>query len=228
VGLIQDVLDGIGPSDTALTYSAALPVPPDYNPVLGFDPADYTHLGATTGSVYDDSHATLTVRGIHQAASVAVAESALKQALPFPFGILAAAGLESTMSGIVLLTDKFLITSATEPRAARAAMVMSFNQPSVYSAGMRPYVFRYAGHVLINQLDGDGRNRFYAFYRKYLRASAGLVGRDRRAFPWLVELKYRDMLRTGYVSDLGLSINALDPSKGDMNFTMFVVADSFV
>ena len=107
-------------------------------------------------------------------------------------------------------------------------MMMSFNQPTVYSAGMQPYVFRYSGTVLINKLDGDGRNAFFKIYKQYLRASAGLVGEQRRSVPWIVDLAYRDAVRSGYVLDMTMSINALEPTKADLTFSLYVISDHFI
>jgi len=232
MGSIDDVLSGTGPDDTDLTQGPQVSSSDDYEIVLGYDPADYRHLGAAMGAEYDKVPATLVVRDIGDAATaqegiIDAASTALAQVLPFPLGLVANAGLEIALSPIVFITDKLILTSAVEPRSARSAMVMSFNQPTVYTSGMQPYIFRYAGHVLINELDGDGRNQFYAAYREYLRASASLVGAERQTMPWVVELTFRDMFRAGYVVDLSMSINAAEPSKADISFTLFVIDDRF-
>jgi hypothetical protein len=231
MGSIDDVLTGSGPGDTGLTQGPSpQPAPLESGVVFGYDVADYTHLGAALGSEYDEQHASITVRevsGVRASTGKAVGE-AIEKTLPFLYGAVFSAGAQATISDVVYVTDKFMITSAVEPRSSRSTMVMSFNQPTVYTAGMRAYIFRYSGHVLINKRDGDGRNDFYTLYRKYMRASAGLVGTDRRSFPWLVELTFRDMLRRGYVLDASIGINALEPTKGDISFTLFIVDEQFL
>ena len=203
---VDDILAGAAPADTPLTAFVG-PLPADPRVVVGLDPADYLHLGAALGREYDGRHAVLTVRTT---------------------ALVAGPSLGDAPASTVFTTDKFLLTAAIEPRTARSSMMMSFNQPTVYSAGMQPYVFRYSGTVLINKLDGDGRNAFFKIYKQYLRASAGLVGEQRRSVPWIVDLAYRDAVRSGYVLDMTMSINALEPTKADLTFSLYVISDHFI
>lgn len=178
-------------------------------------PADVAHVGSTFGDGHQDQFAVLSVWQINP---------------PRGAGTLGdpRAGPAFQSSELVFSTDKFLLVSVSEMRASRAAPIFTFGQPLIYSSGRRPYSFTYSGHLLINQIDGDGRNNFHRMYEDYLRVSANPAGSGKVVLPWIVELAFRGGFRRGYMTNVDISLDGMTAAKADFSFSLFVIQDGYI
>lgn len=179
-------------------------------------PLDVAHVGSTFGNGHQDQFAILSVWQINPSSTKAGNQTS---------GTVGGAVREAEL---VFSTDKFLLASASELRSSRAAPVFTFGQPLVFTAGRRPYIFNYSGHLLISRIDGDGRNQFYEVYDQYLRASANLIGSDRAQLPWIVELAFKGGFRRGYVTNIDIALEGTTSGKADFSFSLFVVQDGYI
>lgn len=216
---LSDVIFGVpGTSVNAILDIVQDVISSNFNVVSTPTETDAAHIGSAFSGGYDGEHMTLVVR---ETGAGGLAKKVIGQNIPITLGGLA------LQNDIIFVTDKLIVESASEDRSCRLAPLFSFGQPLVYSSGDNPYVFRYSGKLLVNKLDGDSKNQFYSMYKKYLRASSNLAGKNRTVVPWVVELNYRDMYRKGYVVDCNISVNSMQPVMAELTFSLFVIEDRF-
>lgn len=114
--------------------------------------------------------------------------------------------------------DYILIQSVLENYTERHSPYYSLSSPIMMTSGSDAKIFKYTGVVLVNQLDGDQKSRFYRAYENFLRASASVSLTD----PIEVVLRYRDQVRHGYLTNLSTIVVSASPNQIGIDLTMFV------
>jgi hypothetical protein len=129
----------------------------------------------------------------------------------------------------VLSTDQFIVEQCSESRSYRYAPIFTFGQPQVFTPNVRAIrIFQFAGYTLLNHVDGDTRNSLWAQWNDTLRAAKMLTGPDRQKSPYILDVQYRNCLRTGYLTDFQQTPQSNAENQVSLGMTLFVVSEKFL
>lgn len=130
--------------------------------------------------------------------------------------------IDTETNAVVQRFDQFLLTGENEAQSERADPVYTFATTSVFTSGRQPRIYVYQGVLLLTQKDGNTRNALSEFYQKYWRASACLVGEERRRAPYHARMSFRGIYRHGFVISFDTTVVAEIPTVANVAFSMFV------
>jgi hypothetical protein len=109
----------------------------------------------------------------------------------------------------------FLISGVQESRQEKYQLMETFGVPYIFFFGERPRVYQYSG-VLLNSLDFQWRNEFWANYDEVLRGTR-LVDRNAR-----VVLTIDDVVVEGYILQASATEDSQTKELVQFNFQLFV------
>lgn len=133
-----------------------------------------------------------------------------------------------TSGATVFSSDQFIISRVSETRMFRHSPIFTFGQPQVFTPNVRAIrSYQLAGYVLLDHVSGDTRNQLWKRWDSTLRASAMLVGKERQESPHILDISYRNCLRSGYLTDFQLTPQSQTENQVDLTMSMFIVTESF-
>jgi len=180
-------------------------------------------------TIRDNAHAVLMVRQAPDtsetdASAVKSRQQARNETARTPLG------------RIEFITDDFILETVTEQQTER--MTPSYNMRGALiltsgTSGREPRIYTYAGKLIDSAVTpgvGNENRRPLAemmqAWETKLRATSNVVSVDgnyqTRPTPFVVELKYTDQIRRGYLLSISYSVNSAAPSIIEFNFQMFI------
>lgn len=114
--------------------------------------------------------------------------------------------------------EDLLLQNSAEMYTERMSPMYTFGQSIMFTAGPAAKQFSYSAIILVNKKEGDSKARFRALYESTLRVSK-LVAQN----PRVVEFRYRDQLRVGYITSLQMQLDSRVPNQINLAFSLFVV-----
>jgi len=208
---------------------------PTAPPVLGTDQGIRTNGASSLDpdqkivKIHDNSHAVLMVRQAPDTSeidpsAVKSRQQARNETTRTPLG------------RIEFITDDFILETVNEQQSER--MTPSYNMRGALiltsgTSGRSPRIYTYAGKLIdSNVTPGAGNeNRrplaeMLQAWETKLRATANIIAVDgnyrTRPTPFIVELKYLDQIRRGYLLSISYTMNSYSPSTIDFNFQLFI------
>ena len=115
----------------------------------------------------------------------------------------------------------FFIQTVAEERQEKQQIVDTFGDAFIFFFGESPRIFHVSG-VLLNTLDFNWRNEFWANYERYFRGTR-LVEQNARLY-----LIYDDIIIEGYMIGATAQDDANRPHLIQFNFSMFVTGYSTI
>lgn len=130
-------------------------------------------------------------------------------------------------------TDRFILQSAMESRSYRQTPTYTFGESLIFTSPVpQVRVYQYSGVILSNTDDGDVRSEQWGNWRKYMSMSRGVVGKEvepnsPQESPLIVDITFRDMIRSGYMISFATDLDAQNPTRAGLDFSMFITSEAF-
>ncbi len=129
-------------------------------------------------------------------------------------------------NNIVYLIDRIILSAASETWTFRHTTQMSFFAPQVYATdNVYPQLFQFTGHLILSHVDASELSKFRADLSAWLLPSTQVLN---RSVPFICDITFKNCLRSGYITQLDLEMDANNQNQINIAFSLFVVNEVYL